>query len=246
MITLGRNTQLTTRAAASSAGPVSTALALPGGVTCPRLERRPPRRRRRPPHTPERSRALRPLPVCEIAMSTHPPAKGGRYRAAREGGQGLDIGQASPPGHPHGPGRTGTRARAPDTAAGAGVADGRGEPGRTARARCPTAGPCAVRRVRSIRRLEGRSGGLGAPGARPAWSGSHECLQAGIASRRQSDEAGTRPCRRLRPNQRQIYQRTRPRSIRPCSARVAPPPSRRSPSRPSSNDGPSRKRAPRR
>ena len=58
----------------------STAFPL-AGVTCRRLERRPPRRRRRPPHTPERSRALRPLPVCEIARSTHSPARGGRYRA---------------------------------------------------------------------------------------------------------------------------------------------------------------------
>ena len=68
------------------------------GVTCRRLERRPPRRRRRSPHTPERSRALRPLPVCETARSTHSRARGGRYRAEREGGPGLDVGRASPPG----------------------------------------------------------------------------------------------------------------------------------------------------
>ena len=42
---------------------------------------------------------------------------------------------------------------------------------------------------------------------------------------------------------RAAYQRTRPRSIRPCSARSGRL-SRRSPSRPSSNAGPSRKRAP--
>ena len=66
------------------------------GGGCRRLERRPPRRR--PPHTPERFRALRPPPVCEIARSTHSPAKGGRYQAGGKAVRALTSGELPHPG----------------------------------------------------------------------------------------------------------------------------------------------------